>query len=63
MSNPRNSGGVKSDLLFTILDNLRGAGLALSPPATTSLAYPTPTSPTVAVPQPQGSNGPGTTVV
>ncbi|GKS93301.1 DUF3772 domain-containing protein [Acidovorax sp. SUPP2825] len=63
VSNPRNSGGVRSDLLFTILDNLRGAGLALSPPATTSLTHPTPTSPTVAVPQPQGGNGPGTTVV
>lgn len=55
VSNPRNSGGVRSDLLFTILDNLRGAGLALSPPATTSLTHPTPTSPTVAVPQPQGT--------
>ncbi|GKS74603.1 DUF3772 domain-containing protein [Acidovorax sp. SUPP950] len=63
VSNPRNSGGVRSDLLFTILDNLRGAGLALSPPATTSLTHPTPTSPTVAVPQPQGGNAPGTTVV
>ncbi|WCN00500.1 DUF3772 domain-containing protein [Acidovorax sp. GBBC 1281] len=63
VSNPRNSGGVRSDLLFTILDNLRSAGLALSPPATTSLTHPTPTSPTVAVPQPQGGNGPGTTVV
>ncbi|SDC73685.1 Small-conductance mechanosensitive channel [Paracidovorax valerianellae] len=63
VSNPRNAGGVKSDLLFTILDNLRGAGLALSPPATTSLAHPTLASPTVAVPQPQGSNGPATTVV
>jgi hypothetical protein len=29
---------VKSDVLFAILDALREAGLALSPPATTSVA-------------------------
>ncbi|WP_159311534.1 mechanosensitive ion channel family protein, partial [Raoultella terrigena] len=34
--NPRNTGGVKSDLLFSILETLRQAGLALSPPTTTT---------------------------
>ena len=38
VSNPRNVGGVRSDLLFSILDGLRAAGLALSPPATTAIA-------------------------
>ena len=38
VSNPRNAGGVRSDLLFTILSGLRDAGLALSPPATTAVA-------------------------
>ncbi len=66
VSNPRNAGGVKSDLLFTILESLRGAGLALSPPASTSVAphAPAPAAadaapalPTVAVPQPQGPAG------
>ncbi|MFT4242230.1 MAG: mechanosensitive ion channel, partial [Acidovorax sp.] len=38
VSNPRNAGGVRSDLLFCILDALRAAGLALSPPATTAVA-------------------------
>ncbi|RAR84217.1 small-conductance mechanosensitive channel [Paracidovorax anthurii] len=37
VSNPRNAGGVRSDLLFSILDTLRQAGLALSPPASTSV--------------------------
>jgi len=65
VSNPRNAGGVKSDLLFSILESLRSAGLALSPPASTSVAPFTPASatdaapalPTVAVPQPQGAVG------
>ncbi|RYF01787.1 MAG: mechanosensitive ion channel family protein, partial [Comamonadaceae bacterium] len=68
VSNPRNSGGVRSDLLFTILARLRDAGLALSPPATTAvsahvaLAGPAASSsatalPTVSVPQPQGPAG------
>lgn len=39
VSNPRNSGGVRSDLLFSILDSLRDAGLALSPPATTAITH------------------------
>ncbi len=39
VSNPRNAGGVRSDLLFSILDNLRDAGLALSPPATTAVTH------------------------
>jgi small-conductance mechanosensitive channel len=39
VSNPRNAGGVRSDLLFSILDKLRDAGLALSPPATTAVAH------------------------
>lgn len=71
VSNPRNAGGVKSDLLFTILESLRNAGLALSPPASTSVA---PYSPTPApaggegggaplssaqVPEPQGAAGSG----
>ena len=66
VSNPRNAGGVKSDLLFSILESLRSAGLALSPPASTSVAPYTPAPavtdaapalPTVAVPQPQGPAG------
>lgn len=36
--NPRNTGGVKSDLLFSILETLRQAGLALSPPTTMTTA-------------------------
>ena len=69
VSNPRNVGGVRSDLLFSILDGLRNAGLALSPPATTAiapmgagggagggaLAGSVDALPTVAVPQPQGT--------
>jgi small-conductance mechanosensitive channel len=39
VSNPRNAGGVRSDLLFSILDSLRKAGLELSPPATTAVAH------------------------
>ncbi|EJE52669.1 small-conductance mechanosensitive channel [Acidovorax sp. CF316] len=39
VSNPRNAGGVRSDLLFSILDSLRDAGLALSPPATTAVTH------------------------
>ncbi|WP_311223527.1 MULTISPECIES: DUF3772 domain-containing protein [unclassified Acidovorax] len=66
VSNPRNAGGVKSDLLFSILESLRSAGLALSPPASTSVAPYSPSAsaadaapalPTVAVPQPQGAVG------
>ena len=37
ISSPRNTGGVRSDLLFEILANLRAAGLSLSPPATISV--------------------------
>ena len=72
VSNPRSVGGVRSDLLFSILGGLRNAGLALSPPATTavspgvagSLETSANALPTVAVPQPQGStdargNAPG----
>jgi small-conductance mechanosensitive channel len=40
VSSPRQIGGVRSDLLFAILDALREAGLALSPPATTAVAQP-----------------------
>ncbi len=65
VSNPRNAGGVKSDLLFSILESLRNAGLALSPPASTSVAPFSPATatdaapalPSVAVPQPQGAVG------
>ena len=65
VSNPRNAGGVKSDLLFSILESLRSAGLALSPPASTSVAPfspalatdAVPALPSVAVPQPQGAAG------
>ncbi|WP_255593196.1 DUF3772 domain-containing protein [Acidovorax sp. sic0104] len=58
VSNPRNAGGVRSDLLFSILAALRDAGLALSPPATTAVAPYTPVAAqgpltTVSVPQPQ----------
>lgn len=45
VSNPRNTGGVRSDLLFTILAALREAGLTLSPPATTAVATYTPGGP------------------
>jgi small-conductance mechanosensitive channel len=38
VGSPRSAGAVKSDVLFAILDALREAGLALSPPATTSVA-------------------------
>ena len=38
VSSPRNAGGVRSDVLFAILEALRDAGLSLSPPATTSVA-------------------------
>lgn len=65
VSNPRNAGGVKSDLLFSILESLRSAGLALSPPASTSVAPFSPATatdaapalPSVVVPQPQGAAG------
>jgi potassium efflux system protein len=61
VSNPRNAGGVRSDLLFSILKALRGAGLALSPPATTAVAPYVPAAAqapltTVSVPQPSSSN-------
>ena len=43
--------GVRSDVLFSILASLKGAGLYLSPPATTSVAAPvvtgTPGTPTM----------------
>ncbi len=59
VSNPRNAGGVKSDLLFSILESLRAAGLALSPPATTAVA---PLSATAALQprDPSGTPTPGT---
>ncbi len=38
VGNPRSVGGVRSDLLFTILGALRASGLTLSPPATTAIA-------------------------
>ena len=40
IGNPRGTGGVLSELLFTILQSLRDAGLYLSPPATTSVSKP-----------------------
>ncbi len=63
--NPRNTGGVKSDLLFSILETLRQAGLALSPPTTTTTAmaprHTAPSDPvdalTVAPSQSKGSAG------
>ena len=71
VSNPRNAGGVRSDLLFTILAGLRDAGLALSPPATTAVAPYVPdaspgapsTAPRTPVdaPQPQGAASGGST--
>ncbi len=61
VSNPRNAGGVKSELLFSILESLREAGMALSPPASTSVPPPTvasaPALPTVSIPQPKGPAG------
>ncbi len=64
VSNPRNAGGVKSELLFSILESLREAGMALSPPASTTVppasaaAAAAAALPTVAVPQPQGGAKP-----
>ncbi len=64
VSNPRNAGGVKSELLFSILESLREAGMALSPPASTTVppasaaAAAATALPTVAVPQPQGGTKP-----
>lgn len=40
IGSPRNTGGVRSELLFNILEALREAGLHLSPPATISVAQP-----------------------
>ncbi|MDF1485906.1 DUF3772 domain-containing protein [Ramlibacter sp. H39-3-26] len=40
VADPRRADGVRSDLLFGILEALRGAGLALSPPASTTVAPP-----------------------
>lgn len=40
VANPRSAGGVKSDVLFAILEHLKRAGLRLSPPATTSVPLP-----------------------
>jgi len=40
VSSPRQVSGVRSDVLFSILDALREAGLTLSPPATTTVAQP-----------------------
>jgi small-conductance mechanosensitive channel len=63
VSNPRNAGGVRSDLLFSILSGLRDAGLALSPPATTAVTHPSAaaapgTPPGINVPQSlQGASG------
>ncbi|QNP48009.1 DUF3772 domain-containing protein [Diaphorobacter aerolatus] len=45
IGNPRSTGGVRSDLLFTILKALRDAGLYLSPPATTSVTSPVQNTP------------------
>ncbi|MBF5003602.1 mechanosensitive ion channel family protein [Diaphorobacter sp. NR2-3-3-1] len=50
IGNPRNTGSVRSDLLFEILKSLREAGLHLSPPATTSITSGT-------GPTPPGSSG------
>lgn len=66
VSNPRNVGGVRSDLLFSILSSLRDAGLALSPPATTAVSPLTAGSleaspdalPTVSIPPPKGTADP-----
>ncbi len=64
VSNPRNAGGVKSELLFSILESLREAGMALSPPASTTVPLASTAAataaalPTVAVPQPQGGAKP-----
>jgi potassium-dependent mechanosensitive channel len=65
VSNPRNAGGVKSDLLFSILESLRNAGLALSPPASTSVApfsaalapHATPDSPAVPLSSSEKNSG------
>ena len=45
VDSPRSVSGVRSDLLFTILESLRAAGLSLSPPATTSVPFPNATPP------------------
>jgi len=40
VGSPRQASGVRSEVLFAILDALRATGLALSPPATTRVAQP-----------------------
>ncbi|MBS0608935.1 MAG: mechanosensitive ion channel, partial [Proteobacteria bacterium] len=40
VSSPRQAAGVRSEVLFAILEALRAAGLTLSPPATTTVAQP-----------------------
>lgn len=55
VSSPRNAAGVRSDVLFAILDALREAGLALSPPATTSVAPPQPGPADGALPLPDNA--------
>jgi len=55
VANPRQISGVRSDVLFAILDTLRQAGLALSPPATTSMA---PAPADVGMPPAAGDNAP-----
>ncbi|KAF1047946.1 DUF3772 domain-containing protein [Xylophilus sp.] len=47
VDSPRAAGAVRGDLLFTILERLREAGLALSPPATTAVPGWRPAGPTV----------------
>ena len=44
VSSPRQAAGVRSEVLFAILEALRDAGLTLSPPATTTVAQPLPSS-------------------
>ena len=61
VGNPRNTGGVRSDLLFTILAGLRAAGLSLSPPATTAVAPYAPSGPGSATTAPATAGAPNST--
>ncbi|MCY1376462.1 hypothetical protein D9M69_639520 [compost metagenome] len=63
MPSPRLAGGVRSDLLFTILDALKQADLPLATPTTLVMAAPAPVLPAEPSPAPAtpASPLPGTT--
>ena len=55
VASPRLAGGIRSDLLFVILDELKKAGLPMATPTTFMMA---PTEPAAAAPAPATSNSP-----